>query len=559
MQTVLRDTWGLRGFVVSDCGAVGGGPAGAITSLQAGTDLECNPWGQSLYPSLVNSTKAGNVSASYIAKAAERLLYVRFRLGAFDPPSMVPFANTSHYGAGADMTLYEQVSLEAAQQSMVLLKNDGILPLQTYNSPYKTIAAVGIMNCMGSGYDTAGATAKKVFTDAALAKAFPAAAIRSGPGCRCPFGPGTNDEGCETCPGCSWEPSSGLALCTNYNESNVTAAVHGADLIVLHLGFGGRPGEQTDLKNLSLYPNQTKMLNTVLATKKPVILVLFTNLPADITALVPDPRVNAIVQAYYPQHWGGKAIVDVLTGAYNPGGRLIATWPKVYDPALHGDIGNYTMLGTKKTYRFSFPDPLFPFGYGLSYTSWQYSGLALSASPAPSTATGALFDHLQSSRGGVPDIQEVHVKSCQNLTATVTVHNTGAVDGTEVVQLYASWSGVDSPTADITLVNFDRVHVPAGSSVTVSLVVDARHYAVLQEQPPGPKTVKEPNGSWVPPAWVMKQAKVTLYVGGQQPHSTPRLASNVLSAAFVVDGDGGFSSKCPKYIPHDHTAPTKYH
>jgi len=76
MQTVLRDTWGLRGFVVSDCGAVGGGAAGAEKSLKAGTDLECNPWGQSLYPTLVNSTRAGNISQSYIATAAERLLHV---------------------------------------------------------------------------------------------------------------------------------------------------------------------------------------------------------------------------------------------------------------------------------------------------------------------------------------------------------------------------------------------------------------------------------------------------------------------------------------------------
>ena len=80
---------------MSDCGAVGGGAKGAIESLTAGTDLECNPWGQSLYPSLVNSTLAGNVSAAAIAQAAERMLYVRIRLGAFDDPATVPFADKS--------------------------------------------------------------------------------------------------------------------------------------------------------------------------------------------------------------------------------------------------------------------------------------------------------------------------------------------------------------------------------------------------------------------------------------------------------------------------------
>ncbi len=115
MKTVLRDTWGLRGFVVSDCGAVKGSPEGAIESIEAGCDLECNPWGQGVYPSLVNSTHAGNVSADVIATAAERLLYVRFRLGEWDPKGSVPFADKTKYGKSADMSLYEQVSLEAAQ------------------------------------------------------------------------------------------------------------------------------------------------------------------------------------------------------------------------------------------------------------------------------------------------------------------------------------------------------------------------------------------------------------------------------------------------------------
>jgi beta-glucosidase len=114
MQTVLRETWGSRwpggqwpGFVVSDCGAVAGNPAGAIASLEAGTDLECNPWGQGVYPSLVNSSKAGNVSTAAIAQAAERLLYVRFRLGAFDKD--VPFADKTRYGKDVDMSEYEKI------------------------------------------------------------------------------------------------------------------------------------------------------------------------------------------------------------------------------------------------------------------------------------------------------------------------------------------------------------------------------------------------------------------------------------------------------------------
>jgi hypothetical protein len=100
----------------------------------------------------------------------------------------------------------------------------------------------------------------------------------------------------------------------------VTAALaYNPDLIVLHLGFGGRPGEQTDLTNLSMYSNQSVMLETALAAGKPLIIVMFTNLPMEITKLVADPRVSAIVQAYYPQHWGNlHALEHILFLALLP-------------------------------------------------------------------------------------------------------------------------------------------------------------------------------------------------------------------------------------------------
>ena len=147
------------------------------------------------------------------------------------------------------------------------------------------------------------------------------------------------------------------------------------------------------------------------------------------------------------------------------------------------------------------------------------------------------------------------------MTVSVTVSNTGAVDGSEVVQLYARWRGVvggDAPVPDITLVDFARVFVAAGAQTTVSLVVDPRHYAVLQSQPLGPPSPKDPNGTWVPPVWTMKPATLDLFVGGQQPFATPRLSSNVLSASVALAGDGSPASRCPRWLPHDHKAKTKY-
>jgi hypothetical protein len=200
------------------------------------------------------------------------------------------------------------------------------------------------------------------------------------------------------------------------------------------------------------------------------------------------------------------------------------------------------------------------------------------------------------------------VKPCENVTVTVTLHNTGNRAGSEVAQLcvqihsisfarpltyfvsvvtvgrscdsifwsrYASFAEVhpmhtasgdgtgshDSAvarnvslaerTAEVTLVNFERLFVEAGASVQVVLTVTPRHYAVIQEQPRGPATASEPNGSWVPPVWEMQAVAVTLHVGGQQPTVTPRLPSNVLRGTFVVEGDNSPAARCPKYVPHD--------
>lgn len=95
-----------------------------------------------------------------------------------------------------------------------------------------------------------------------------------------------------------------------------------------------------------------------------------------------------------------------------------------------------------------------------------------------------------------------------------------------------------------------QVFVRAGEATIVTLTIDPRHYAVLQAQPQGPPSPTEPNGTWVPPEWVMKPATVTVHVGGQQPYSTPRLSSNVLKGGFKVEGDSSSVSRCPKYRPY---------
>lgn len=148
------------------------------------------------------------------------------------------------------------------------------------------------------------------------------------------------------------------------------------------------------------------------------VVVLLTCNPVNITGIVADDRVSAVIHAGYPQHTGGSAIADMLLGAFNPSGKLVYTWPRG-DAVLSGEageLGNYTMLGTNKTYRYGQPDPLFPFGFGLHFTTFAYSDLVVTKS----------------------------VAACSNVTVAVTVTNMGELAGSETVRSLAPFIIVQS-------------------------------------------------------------------------------------------------------------------
>eukprot|EP00935_MAST-01C_sp_MAST-1C-sp1_P001344 g1344.t1 len=565
LTVILRETWrskeqgvpGIgKGFVVSDCAAV----HNVTASIQAGCDVSCGE----PYNSLANLTRAGVVDESAVDQALRRVLYVRMRLGEWDPPEMVPFRNTSVYNQSffsAGSPALEQLSREAAQQSMVLLVNRGVLPLDqaSFKKAKKTVAVVGIERFMDAGYDSAAKTQKMAKTSDVLKLAlhrddppptdhskdctvtrelgcfedgFPRGTPRllpvraCGPDCKtfnnthancayacfkkgytaptdliglefgsqCSCGHGFNhtpvaepSANCNmSCPGNATEMCGGLfrmnvfsaqckegppqetvrvaqgcldgPSCLNYSAFDVAAAVKGVDLAIVVIGSGGvLEGESRDLHNLTLSGHQERMVEDVLSANAPMgtVIVLLTTNPLNITGYASDPRVKAILHAGYPQHTGGFGIVDVLFGNYTPSGKLPYTWP-VGDAALSGeagDIGNYTLLGTNRTYRYSHATdaaPLFPFGHGLSYTSFVYSELEL----APQT-----------------------VAPCANVSATVTVTNTGKVSGAETVLCFIKWLDAAQATPDLQLVNFEKVYLLPGQSKRVSLVIDARRMA----------------------------------------------------------------------------------
>lgn len=217
--------------------------------------------------------------------------------------------------------------------------------------------------------------------------------------------------------------------------------------------------------------------------------------------------VAAVLDAYYPQRFAGPAVADVLSGAYPPAGRLPFSWVRGLSDS--GDLGNYTMAGTSKTYRYELPNktaPLFPFGYGLSYTSFKYSALAVS----PAT-----------------------VQPCKGAEVSVQVANTGAVDSDEVVQVYASWEGSKLASPARQLVGFDRVHVRAGQSTTVKITVAPEQMALIDD-----------SDTTALPVWTVAPATVHLSVGGQQPNQATTAPSNLLSASFAIAGTPTPLSHC---------------
>jgi beta-glucosidase len=250
-------------------------------------------------------------------------------------------------------------------------------------------------------------------------------------------------------------------------------------------GFLG--GDRTDVK---LPARQQALLEAVAATGKPIVLVLLSG--SALAVNWANDHVGAIVQAWYPGEEGGAAIADVLFGDYNPAGRLPVTFYKSIDQLP--PFENYAMDG--RTYRFFKGEPLYPFGYGLSYTRFKYSALTVSS---PTVAPS------------------------QGVTVSATVENTGDREGDEVAQLYVTDLAATVRVPLRSLAGVERVHLKPGERRVVSFTLVPRQLAVITDDG---KTVVEPG-----------EFKVT--VGGKQPgfkESADAVTTGFVEARFSVTG-----------------------
>ncbi|MBX7483741.1 beta-glucosidase BglX [Qipengyuania qiaonensis] len=439
LTDVLRNEWGFDGFVVTDYTSINEmvphGYAKDLAqageqSLNAGVDMDMQ--GAVFMENMVKSVEEGRVSQANIDRAVRRVLEMKYRLGLFEDPYR--YADQARQEA----TLYKPEFLEAARdvarKSMVLLRNeDNVLPLAANAGRIAVIGPLGNSKTdMIGSWSAAGDRQTRPVTVLEGIQA------RAGDGVSVEYAKGASYEFADA------GKTDGFA--------EALALAKGADVIVAVMGEKwDMTGEAASRTSLDLPGNQQALLEQLDATGKPVILVMMSGRPNSITWA--NENVPAILHAWYPGTQGGHAVADVLFGDYNPAGKLPVTFPlNVGQAPIHYDMKNTGRPielgepGAKYVSRYlSTPnDPLYRFGYGLSYTTFGYSPAKLAA-----TSMGP---------GG-------------SITASATITNTGERAGEEVVQLYVRdlVGSVTRPVQE--LKGFEKIMLQPGESRTVTFTL----------------------------------------------------------------------------------------
>jgi beta-glucosidase len=442
LQTILRDEWGFDGYVVSDCGAIDDIYLGhkvaatpeqaAALALKAGTDLNCGR----TYGALVAAARGGLTTEAEIERAVRRLFTFRFRLGMFDPPELVPYARIPI--SVNDAPAHRALAKAAAQKSMVLLENRaGLLP---FGRDIKTVAVIGPT-----------ADNRDVLLGNYFGKPSRAVTILDGiraKGAARGFAV-TYARGCNLTGSSSAEIADAVAA---VKRAGVDAAVVVMGMSPKYEGEEGESAENPsgDRRDITLPGPQEKLLEAIVATGKPTVLVLTGG--SALAVNWAKAHVSAILMAWYPGEEGGTAVADVLFGDYNPAGRLPVTFYQSIDQLP--PFADYAMQG--RTYRYFTQEPLYPFGHGRSYTTFNYANLRIM--PARAEAGGA-----------VPVAVAV----------AVDVENRGRRAGDEVVELYVTAEGAPPPAPLRWLAGFERITLEPGQRQTVTFTLPPRALSLV--------------------------------------------------------------------------------
>ena len=617
MNNILRNDWGFKGYVTSDCGAINdffrthktspNAQSAAATAVIHGTDVECG----SSYKALLTAFKEGLITEDQIDISLKRLFTIRFRLGMFDPDDKVPYANIPL--SVLENTDHKEHALKMARQSIVLLKNENnILPLQ---KNLKTIAVVGpnaddesvlLANYFGvpteittvlEGIQAKLPAGTKIIYEKGVnltdnkvfkasfngqlfsfegAKGFKADYYQSrnfqgdpvlsrleekiiyewGDGekiaenviarnlsirWKTTFTPDKSgeiafelkgDDGCRLFVNNEkridsnqaqsyysfkaekgkkydltieyWQNSDNAkiefstGIIEEANPGIIANRVKDADAIIFVGGISASlEGEQMrveiegfkggDRTSISLPKIQTELLKELKATGKPVVFVMMTGSALGIEWEAAN--IPAIINAWYGGQAAGTAIADVLFGDYNPAGRLPVTFYKSINDLP--DFENYSM--NNRTYRYFSGEPLFPFGYGLSYTSFKYGNLVI---PATSTTNS-------------------------DITFKVDVSNSGNMDGEEVVQVYLTHKNAGTKTPIRALKAFKRISLKAGETKSAEFNLGPKELSIVNEE--GIREV-------IP-------GEIEISVGGCQPSESALAEGRSIRKMMPVAGD----------------------
>ncbi len=445
LQYVLRDEWGFRGFVVSDYFAIRelnerpelyghhlakDGREAAMLAARAGVDIELPD--PDCYPHLIELVREGTLPESLIDDRIRPMLRAKFTLGLFDNPYVDPDKAERIVRAPE----HRELALEAAHKTITLLKNDAdILPLDLHAN--KTIAVIGpnADRVMLGGYSGVPLHTSTVLTG--ICERMPAGVVV------------LYHEGCKITIGGSWQQDEVTPADPDENRRSIreaAAIAARADIVVLAIGDNEQTSREAwaanhlgDRTSLDLPGQQDELIDAIAATGKPIVALLFSGRPASVRNLV--DKAAAILELWYLGQETGRAVADVLFGDVNPGGKLPITIPRSvgHVPAYYNHKPS-----ARRGYLFDRVDPLFAFGYGLSYTTFKFSNLRL---------------------------EQVEIAPTESTRVLVDVTNTGARAGDEVVQLYIRdvVSSVTRPVKE--LKGFRRVSLQPGETQTVALPI----------------------------------------------------------------------------------------
>lgn len=462
LKEILRGKWGFDGYVVSDCGAIADihrnhkltntEEESAALALEAGCDLNCG----GVYLSVQRAVNKGLLSEEKVDEAAEHLLMTWMRLGLFEETEYddIPFEKV-------ECAEHIKLSRDAAVRSMVLLKNDGLLPLKKEN--LKTIGVIG-PNADSREVLWGNYFGTNSFNTTVLEGMRQAA----GEDIRVMFAPGSH----------LYRESVEAGVWANDRLSEAVSVAERSDVVILCLGLDanieGEEGDASneyaagDKKSLSLPKTQQALLERIAAVGKPVVLVMMAGSSMDMCFADENENVKAILQAWYPGALGGKAVADVLFGDAAPSGKLPVTFYRTTDdlPAFE----DYSMKG--RTYRYFEKEALYPFGYGLNYSDTYCSAASLSV-----------------------------CEESGSVVIEAEVKNDSDRAGRDVLQVYVKDLDSDLAVPNYSLCGMKPFALAAGESKKLTLTVDKKALEVVDE-----------DGNRV-----LDSSHFTFYVGCSQP------------------------------------------